>query len=293
MKHQSTKFKFGITGSKGRVVAMLMIVVTAMLGFTSAAVAEPPLNDHQTNATIIEGIPYTNTIDTIEATKVLEDPICISEADSDQTVWYSYTPGETTFINANTIGSKYDTILSAYEVGLEELVPIACHDDIDFYNKQSRIRFEAQAGVTYLFMIASYYSDQGGDMDEGGEMTFNLIPGAPPVQIQLAIDSRGTFSPQTGSATLRGTVTCTGQSTVFINGSLRQRAGRLFIDGSGSTVVFCTDTTPWSLEILSYNGRFAGGQTDANIFAESYGEDYEDYSYTFESATVRLAGSRR
>ena len=55
--------------------------------------------------------------------------------------------------SANTFGSDYDTVLSAYtgEPGALTLVPGACNDDT--LGLQSHISFEAAAGVTHYFLI--------------------------------------------------------------------------------------------------------------------------------------------
>lgn len=277
VKKQSINYNTHSIGARGRVIAMQLIVASVVLVYASNALAEPPLNDERSAAKFFL-IGDTDTIDTTEASTAPDDPECSGQG---PTVWYSFTPEVSTFIGANTFGSEYDTTLSAYVEEEGSLLQIACNDDS--IGVQSRIRFNAEAHVTYLFMVGAFGSGPGGNM------TFNLIEAPPPVQIELAIDSRGTFIPSTGIATLRGTVTCTGSAGVYIDGSLRQRVGRLFIDGYGSNFFSCDGTTPWSMEVSSDDGLFAGGRADANVFAAVFDED----SFAFGSATVRLNGSRR
>ena len=84
-----------------------------------------------------------------------------------KSVWYRYTALADGTLTANTFGSTYDTILAAYtgSCGAFTAVPAACNDDSG--GVQSRISFQARAGVTYYFLVTAYRND-------GGTLRFQL-----------------------------------------------------------------------------------------------------------------------
>lgn len=260
-----------------RILLVSCVVIALNLALAAPALAVAPTNDERSAATVVPGIPYSDSVSTVDATTASDDPDCVGQG---PTVWYSFTPSDSVFIGANTFGSDYDTTLSAYVQDGADLVQIACNDDAGG-SLQSRVRFEAEAGVTYFFMVGAFASGPGGNL------TFSVLQAPPPVQIALAVDPTGTAS-RTGVATISGTITCSGPAEVFIDTTLRQRVGRRSIDGFGSTVVACDGSTSWSMEVASSNGKYAGGRADAQVFAFAP----DDESFDFVSAAVRLRVSR-
>ncbi len=86
-------------------IATMVLIATA----ASTAVAAPPANDDFDNATLVPGLPFSDAIDTTDATTAADDPDCAGQG---PTVWYAFTPSEDTEVAANTFGSDYDTTLS-------------------------------------------------------------------------------------------------------------------------------------------------------------------------------------
>ena len=129
----------------------------------------PPSNDDFAAATLIDTLPFTDTVSTLSATTES------GEADDcgfsvGGTVWYAFTPlSDETFV-ADTFGSEYDTVLAVFEESQEEL--LACNDDSG--GLQSRLIFDATADTTY-------YIQAGGLVGDAGSLTFNLdvAPPAP------------------------------------------------------------------------------------------------------------------
>ncbi len=79
-------------------------------------------------------------------------------------VWYSFTPAVSSPLTADTFGSDYDTLLSAYTGTQGALTQLACNDDAGS-GVQSRVRFPVTAGTTYYFMVAGV---------GGGNLVFTL-----------------------------------------------------------------------------------------------------------------------
>jgi hypothetical protein len=75
-----TPLQFGIIS--------LMVAVLVVLGASLVVAAVPP-NDDFGNATIVpELLPYTEMLDTTEATTAIDDPGCRRQS---HTFWYSFT----------------------------------------------------------------------------------------------------------------------------------------------------------------------------------------------------------
>jgi hypothetical protein len=266
---------------KRRLVAIAAATTALSLFGTPVAIAVAPSNDDFASATTVtEPLPFTDTVDTTDATSDVTDPepSCVGTS---HTVWYSFTPSTTTFVQVDTIGSNYDTTLSAWTGTEGNLSEVACNDD--FFDLQSRVAFEAVNGTTYHIMAGSFFDSPG------GSLTLNVDVSPPPTLLDaLSIDPVGLVSPSTGKATLSGTVTCSGApGPVFIELFLEQRIGRVRVFGFGfSEIEECAGETPWSVTLTGENGPFVGGRARADVFASSFDDSI------FESSEVRLRGSR-
>jgi hypothetical protein len=109
----------------------------------------PPDNDAFASAATVTSLPFQAGLATVEATTAADDPFCEGNAAS---VWYAYTPPVTTWLTASTLGSDYDTTLSAYTGSPGSLSSVACNNDTG--GLQSQVTFLASAGVTYYLMAA-------------------------------------------------------------------------------------------------------------------------------------------
>ena len=89
-------------------------------------------NDDITNSLVIASTPYTYTQTTTGATTASDDPVitCIlTPTQRFNSVWYRYKPTLNSVVEANTIGSSYDTILTVWTGSSGALVNHACNDD--------------------------------------------------------------------------------------------------------------------------------------------------------------------
>ena len=75
------------------------------------------------------------------------------------TVWYKLKRKKTTSIEANTIGSDYDTVLAVYtRSGTGEVTEVACDDDtIPTEFGESQVFFTAERKTTYYIVVAAYW----------------------------------------------------------------------------------------------------------------------------------------
>jgi hypothetical protein len=260
----------------GRSLLVMTAVALMVVGAAPSARAQPP-NDDFANATIVtEPLPFMDAVDTTDATvePTDPDPSCVGTT---HTVWYSYTPSADGRIDVDTFGSDYDTTLSAWVGEPGDFREVACNDD--FFDLQSLIRFDVTSGETYFIMAGSFFDSPGGNL----QITVDV--GGPPILEDLTIDPTGSVKPKTGTAVIRGTVTCSeAGATVFLDGFLEQRIGRARVFGFGFTELECSGETPYSLLIIPENGLFVGGPASAHVFASAEEEFLE------ASRQIRLRG---
>lgn len=218
--------------------------------FVSTAIAiivTAPPNDNFENATVISSIPFTTTEDATNATVAFDDPFCVSR---NQTVWFAFTPVQNMRLEANTVGSSYDTTLGVYTGSRGALNQIGCNDDSNG-TLQSSVRFDAIAGTTYYFEVSSFANTAAG-------LVFNLIPAPVPLAITPSVTQFGSIEPPTGTATISGFVSCTKPAFVTLAGQLKQTRGNTPITGFFSVFVPCDGITPWSATIQTIPTLFRG-----------------------------------
>jgi hypothetical protein len=130
-----------------------------------------PPNDECEDPTVIGGLPYSETTQTGGATRSESDPVqsCgVAPGQNSNSVWYSFTAQADRLLIADTLGSNYDTVLTAYRGGCGELVEAACSDDVQ-PGQHSRVEVAVEAGETVVFEITSRGEESG-----GGTLVFNL-----------------------------------------------------------------------------------------------------------------------
>jgi len=253
-------------GTRALPAAVAATLAAALMTAPVAAVA--PTNDDVDDATVIAALPYTNSQDTTEATADPDDPECVGD---DHSVWYSFTPADDLEVLADTFGSDYDTTLSVYTGPVGALVQVACNDDS--FSLQSRVLFNAEAGVRYLFMIGSF------DSAPGGALVLNVDEAPPPLQIEVHIRKVGQID-DSGVATIRGRVTCSREAPVSILGTVRQRRAGTDAVSTFAKIVECEGNTRWRAKAIGETARFKPGRVRviaaATVFDMERGEVVRD-----------------
>jgi len=264
-----------------RVPILTILVVTFTTIGMQAAQAAPPTNDTFANATTVtEPVPFTNSVDTTQATVEPTDPDS-NCAGPENTVWYSYTPSTSGFVQANTFGSDYDTVLSVWTGTSGNLTEVTCNDDTSggTTGVESKVIWNATASTTYHIMA--------GTCCGGGQLVFTVDTSAAPFTIDdLTISGRGKVTPRTGEAIFSGSITCSnGPGFVELDIDVSQRIGRAIVHGEGFDEFECSGTQSWSLTVVPFDGLFVAGRAHVEAFA--FGPDD---SFFFTDATVRLRG---
>lgn len=147
----------------------------------ATALAEPPGNDDFDSAVVVSNLPFQAAMATNDATAATDDP---TTCHNNGSVWFSFTPDHDVVVVADTFGSDYDTVLSAYTGSRGSLNPVpgGCSDDAGG-TAQSRFQLTATAGTTYHFLAGRCCGNGGSG---GGNLTFSLAELQSPANDEFA-----------------------------------------------------------------------------------------------------------
>jgi uncharacterized protein DUF6299 len=230
------------------------LLIAALLGSVLAvpASAQPPSNDTFENATVISSLPFSDTLDTTEATSDSVDAevvaACGVSVTTAKSVWYEYTPPVDQAVAIDTSGSNYSVGVGVVTGSPGSFAAQSC-----FAGSGS---FFATAGVTYHFGIADIGVGTGGTLQLS-------VTAPPPATVDIEVDRFGHVNPHTHVATVTGTATCTEAPSGQVSVNLTQTKGQETAQGFGFAEFLC-DGAPhaWSAVISTFAGQFQGGPAD-------------------------------
>jgi hypothetical protein len=124
--------------------------------------AAAPANDDFSDATVVNGLPFSETLITTDATTEPGDPgPCGNSYYPDRSVWYSFTPTESMYVQISTEGSNYYTAVGVYTGSYDSLSEVNCT------SRNAYLTTSLSAGTTYYFEVvwmgASYPGPGEGD----------------------------------------------------------------------------------------------------------------------------------
>jgi hypothetical protein len=236
-------------------------ILVAALALPGSAWAQAPPNDTFDQATVIPSLPFSQVLDTTQATVDSTDVEALAACGltgnitGGATVWYEYTPPVDQSLLITTAGTSYvfETGVAVLTGSPGNLSEVTCFADNG--------GFLATAGVSYHILVADIAA--GGIGGTGG--TLHLSVETPGVGIK--VDRFGRFDPKTGVATVTGTFTCPNTSGLVgsIGGELSQRANDRVV-GPNIDNISCTGATqPWSMTFTPSGGNFTGGPADVTM----------------------------
>jgi Family of unknown function (DUF6299) len=230
----------------------VLVLTSAAFGLSAVAGpagAQAPPNDTFEQATVILSQPFSQTLDTSQATTDSTDAealaACGLSVPVAATVWYRYTPSADQSLLISTSGSSYATGVAVLTGPPGNLFAVTCFPVLG--------TFSATAGRTYHIGLADVSGGSGG--------TLNVSIDAPGVE--LTIDRFGRFNAETGVGAVTGRLTCPSGSSGTVSLSLSQRRGRRTASGFGFTDVTCNGAAQqWSVSVTPVDGEFKGGRAD-------------------------------
>jgi hypothetical protein len=246
---------------------MITVVAMASLGLALPVYAAAPSADLYANGTVVGAIPFSESVDTTEATTDADDLDAATECGApatDASVWYEYTATSEAGFVVDTNSSDYSTGIIIATGGPGSFSLLACGP--------GSASVPTIVGETYAILVFDYQGDGGGN---GGTLNIGIGEIPPPPVLDVTIASSGGFNAKTGTAVIRGTLTCTGgdvDGKNFIDVQVSQRVGRFTFNGEGFATFACDGSAhTWSAEVSSSTGRFAGGKAIVSMFAAATG----------------------
>jgi hypothetical protein len=265
-----------------RLVVLISVAAVWSLAFATPALAAPPGSDSYAGRTVVGVLPFSESVDTTEATADADDAeanaSCGAPA-TDASVWYELAGTDGSIIvDVSTSDYSAGVIVATGSPG--SLLTVTCG--------QGAVVFFAASGETYAILA---FDDQLDGAGNGGTLNILIDAVPPPPTLDLTVDPIGSFDKVSGSATISGTFTCSGHADFMeIGVQLTQDVGRFTVSGFGGTFVdapVCDGSVqPWSAEIIGQNGKFKGGRSVVVSFAYACGRF--DCGFDEEQATVRL-----
>lgn len=251
-----------------RVAVLIILVVMASLGFATPVLAAPaPGNDDYSGRVVIASLPFSDSVDTTKAkTDATDDEMNPAECGApatDASVWYELTLAADATVVVDVSASTYSAGVSVATGSPGSFTFVTCGP--------GAVPFTALAGETYTILV---FDDQLDGSGNGGTLNISVEEAPPAPTVSLTVDPIGHFNSATGSATVTGTITCTGVADFsFIDVELSQSVGRVStVSGFGETDFVCDGTTQaWSVEIFPSNGLFKGGQASSVTVAVACG----------------------
>jgi hypothetical protein len=227
-------------------------------------------NDELAAATDIQNIPFSDWLDTSGASTDPSSPECMG---SQESVWYSFAAPEDMSLLADTAGSNYTTVLGVWLETPDGLKRVTCGAYFD--SPQTKARFDAQAGKSYLIMVGGLY-------DQADELRFSLDIGPDPLVVNTVVARRGTVT-RSGVARVHGTMQCARAARGFIYGFIRQQHnGRVTRQYFNRRMSCGPDATAWRVSAR----RFHAGR--AMVRVRSSATETGNPFFGRDSDTVRV-----
>jgi len=253
---------------------------TSQVRFRVQELAPRPANDEFADATIVQALPFEDSVEMAGSDPDAGDPRgCGVVASAPSTsVWYAFTPAQDTQVAVDT-GEPYPYpwTVAAFTGPRGALARVAC--------AERRLSFTARAGVPYHVMIGSTFGFIGpgfGGNDPASLPLHVSFTGRPPLRIGVVLARQGEIDPWTGSIVISGTARCSRPAEIVVSGRLRpiSRRGRDTAQEFEATFQ-CDGVTPWSAVVESprepsRRGTFKGGPAEVTFHATGVPPDDPD-----------------
>jgi hypothetical protein len=244
-----------------RLAVLTSVVAMMSLGLAGPALAATPGNDTYATRQSITSLPFTDSLDTSQATTDALDAEanaeCLAPA-TDASVWYELVPDADGYLSLDANASDYAVGLIVLSGTPGSFTLVACG--------AGGVGIPVSTGVALTVLVFDYDG-----VGNGGNLELTIDTAPPPPLLDLTVSATGSVNARTGIATVRGTITCTGGEELgknFMFVQLTQSIGRFQFAGEGWADFACDGTThAWSTEVASGNGKFGGGKARVHASA--------------------------
>ncbi len=267
-----------------------------ILSVAGIAGAAPPANDNFANAINLGSAATVNaTGDNTEATLQSGEPDA-PYGERTGTVWYSWTAPVSGWVQIDTLGSGFDTVVgvgSGSTIG--DYVEIVFNDErlngylLPPFEGESLLMFQAQAGTVYRIAV-------GGWLGNEGPFSLHILPSAGPASmIVSATVAPGSVDVTDGPAEATLTINVQGSVAIgYVDIGLYSSDGR-YIAGTGLSdfdlTAGTTQNGTWegTIEIPRY---LAPGDYGINLTLNDF-ETVASYGHSYDAFLPFPAGGAR
>jgi hypothetical protein len=138
-------------------LAATSALLLVCLASSASAFAAPPANDDLATATVVPGLPFSDTVDMTDATNESDEPQFCNY--SNQTAWYAFTPTHDGTLGVAASSPSAYTQITAYRAdgsGPGGLSFLSCEN-----TPGAKMVFAVQAGTTYYLQASSLFGTGG------------------------------------------------------------------------------------------------------------------------------------
>ncbi len=194
----------------------------------------PQPNDHFTNATKVPSAgglyPSNSRFSTLETS----EPQHAGVADVAGSLWWMWSPAQSTNVLLDTSGSTIDTALAVYTGNtLANLIPVVATNDVGS-KKQAYLSFNAQGGQTYRIAVASV------GISSIGYLQLRVVPGGQP---DTTLPQVVVSAPLSGITVTSNLISVTGTAADLAPNVTGVRRVMMSVNGIAYTA---TGTTNWT-----------------------------------------------
>ncbi|HET9140300.1 DUF6299 family protein [Actinophytocola sp.] len=236
----------------GQLLGLVSATAAMVLVGALPAMAAPPSNDVITGATAITAIPFSETVNTTEATTDAEDAAINTNCGAPATngsVWY-------TIEGRDVPAYLVDVAQSDFTAGV--IVATGTPGNLSLVTcGPQAVAFQPVVGETYYLMAFSDNPDV-----VGGQLTIEVTEAELPPTVSMTVNDVGRVNPRTGTATVSGTYECIGTAEfTVVQGQLQQeQRGGVQVSGSFDVPdLACGGKFKWSAEVTPESGKFKPG----------------------------------
>jgi hypothetical protein len=275
----------GVRSPRTRARASIVAVASLALTATAVSVATPaqavaPENDTWQSATPVSGVPFTDTVDTTEATP---DPGMGSYRFHG--IWYRLRLPRDGKVYLTLRGSEFSPqVLRVYHAAKATDAPkdwsIVASDRTYSASDYARFATNVEGGTRYYVFV-------GTDSDgTGGPATLTIRR---PAAVTYTLAATGKFAKVDGSAILNGTVKTTRPARVTLRTGLRQAVAGQVVQGYGYRQVDAAPTAqPWTMRVQARRSFKPGAARIVNDSIRVYDDGVPVGTFRFVRRIVTL-----
>lgn len=230
-----------------RRAALAAVLTVSFLAVPLAARADaaPPAHDDRAGAVLVRSLPYSDVVDTTDATGAADDPVSQCGGGV-ATVWYTIRLDESQRVKVDTHRSSYGTVISVFTRAGGTFHEVQCRNNA--FDPYGWTTFEARAGTRYYLMVSTCCVPDPGAPGWDGILRLDVTAAPPVLHGKVTVDAAWITSDE--FVTVAGKTRCTSVAAVAMDVSITQETSHGVASAGASAMVGCApDGRAWHWEL--------------------------------------------